>query len=163
MEENIKLKPILDENNKVINIFVFQESLHEPQILQENIDLKKQLLPYAKGLYPGLSDSDLQQKIQEYINSLPEVLYYDDGDMSLVWGMEDSIVVNRPEIGYFYDESRKAFIPPKPNDTYILNEETFTWEPDPNIKYDLHDDDNLYKYNKELLGWTPVEKNETET
>jgi hypothetical protein len=29
--------------------------------------------------------------------------------------------------GYTYDESRDAFIPPKPNPTWILNESTCTW------------------------------------
>lgn len=40
-------------------------------------------------------------------------------------------------IGYFYDEQRDAFIPPKPDDftdedgnsfTYVLNEDTCRWE-----------------------------------
>lgn len=35
---------------------------------------------------------------------------------------------NYAGIGYIYDESRDAFIPPKPNDSWILNEETCLWE-----------------------------------
>lgn len=31
-------------------------------------------------------------------------------------------------IGYTYDESRDAFIPPKPFDLWILNEDTCLWE-----------------------------------
>jgi hypothetical protein len=30
--------------------------------------------------------------------------------------------------GYTYDEAIDAFIPPKPNDEYVLNEETLNWE-----------------------------------
>ena len=31
-------------------------------------------------------------------------------------------------IGYTYDPVRDAFIPPKPNDSWVLNEETCQWE-----------------------------------
>jgi len=31
-------------------------------------------------------------------------------------------------IGFFYDENRDAFIPPKYGDDFILNEETCIWE-----------------------------------
>lgn len=36
---------------------------------------------------------------------------------------------NYAGIGHFYDEIRDAFIPPKPFDSWILNEETCLWEP----------------------------------
>lgn len=37
---------------------------------------------------------------------------------------------NYASVGYFYDEQRDAFIPPKPDDelNWILNEETCQWE-----------------------------------
>ena len=35
---------------------------------------------------------------------------------------------NHAGIGYFYDQERDAFIPPKPFDSWILNEESCTWE-----------------------------------
>lgn len=35
---------------------------------------------------------------------------------------------NYAGIGYTYDEALDAFIPPKPGDDWILNEETFSWE-----------------------------------
>lgn len=31
-------------------------------------------------------------------------------------------------IGYTYDETRDAFIPPKPEGNFVLNEETCLWE-----------------------------------
>jgi len=36
---------------------------------------------------------------------------------------------NYAGIGFTYDEARDAFIPPKPGDDWILNEETYSWEP----------------------------------
>jgi hypothetical protein len=35
---------------------------------------------------------------------------------------------NYAGIGYLYDEQRDAFIPPKPFDSWILNEDTCNWE-----------------------------------
>jgi hypothetical protein len=35
---------------------------------------------------------------------------------------------NYAGIGYTYDAERDAFIPPKEDDSWILNEETCTWE-----------------------------------
>lgn len=36
---------------------------------------------------------------------------------------------NYAGIGFTYDEALDAFIPPKPGDDWILNEETYSWEP----------------------------------
>lgn len=67
-----------------------------------------------------------------------------------------SITNNVANIGYTYDDDLNAFIPPQPDPTYILNTQTFEWEPDENLEYDLHGDGKLYRYNKELNGWTPT-------
>lgn len=36
---------------------------------------------------------------------------------------------NYAGIGFTYDEALDAFIAPKPDGDYVLDEETFTWEP----------------------------------
>ena len=74
----------------------------------------------------------------------------------LCYDHEDSICLNSAAIGYTFDENLKAFIPPSPDSTYILNTSTFEWEPDPQLEYDLHGDGKLYRYNFELKGWTPT-------
>lgn len=38
---------------------------------------------------------------------------------------------NYPEPGYSYDAARDAFIPPKPYESWILDEETCLWNPPP--------------------------------
>ncbi len=42
---------------------------------------------------------------------------------------------NHAGIGYTYDEDRDAFIPPKPYPSWILNEETCTWQSPIDIPY----------------------------
>ena len=51
--------------------------------------------------------------------------------------------------GYTYDSQRDAFISPKPFDSWVLNEETCTWESP--VPYPS--DDNLYEWNEETQSW----------
>jgi hypothetical protein len=56
---------------------------------------------------------------------------------------------NHAGIGYTYDETRDAFIPPKPFNSWILNEDTCLWEAP--VAYPQ--DDNIYKWNEQNLSW----------
>lgn len=51
-------------------------------------------------------------------------------------------------IGYYYDEARDAFIPPKPYESWKLNEETCQWEAP--IAYPA---DGVYTWNEETQEW----------
>jgi hypothetical protein len=54
-----------------------------------------------------------------------------DLNLGGVWiqtSYNNKIRKNYAGIGYKYDEERDAFIPPKPEGNYILNEETCLWE-----------------------------------
>lgn len=56
---------------------------------------------------------------------------------------------NYAGIGYTYDKVRDAFIPPKPFDSWILNEDTCCW--DPPIPYPT--DGNQYYWDEENINW----------
>ena len=57
-------------------------------------------------------------------------------------------------IGYTYDETKDAFIPPKPFESWLLDEETLLWKaPIPKPK-----DENMYFWNEELLTWEEIPK-----
>lgn len=73
---------------------------------------------------------------------------------------DNSITSNRAEIDSTYDLNLNAFIPPQPYHSYILNRQTFEWEPNENIIYDLHDDGNLYVYNNSTQGWQITQSSE---
>jgi hypothetical protein len=60
---------------------------------------------------------------------------------------------NHAGIGYTYDEDRDAFIPPKPFNSWILNEDTCIW----NAPVANPQDDNNYKWNEQTLSWDIVE------
>jgi hypothetical protein len=56
---------------------------------------------------------------------------------------------NHAAIGYTYDEDRDAFIPKKPYNSWILNEDTCNWEA-PIAK---PQDGNEYKWNEQIQNW----------
>ena len=60
---------------------------------------------------------------------------------------------NHAGIGYTYDQTRDAFIPPKPYNSWTLNETTCQWEA-PVAK---PDDDNRYTWNETNLNWEIIE------
>jgi len=56
---------------------------------------------------------------------------------------------NYASIGYTYDSVRDAFIPPKPYNSWVLNEDSCQWEPPvefPNVN-------NRYNWNEETQQW----------
>jgi len=59
---------------------------------------------------------------------------------------------NYATIGYTYDSTRDAFIPPKPFDSWTLNETTCLWE----APTAMPDDDNFYNWNESTQTWDQV-------
>ena len=73
---------------------------------------------------------------------------------------------NHAGIGYTYDEDRDAFIPPKPFNSWILNEDTCLWEtpipyPITNTQNKINEFGNpqndLYRWNEQTLSWDIVD------
>jgi len=60
---------------------------------------------------------------------------------------------NHAGIGYTYDEDRDAFIPKKPFNSWILNEDTCLWNAP--VAYPL--DDNSYSWNEQNKSWDLIE------
>jgi hypothetical protein len=60
---------------------------------------------------------------------------------------------NHAGVGYTYDETRDAFIPPKPFNSWVLNETTCLWE----SSIPMPTDDNKYTWNESTLTWDIVE------
>ncbi len=62
---------------------------------------------------------------------------------------------NYAGIGYTYDEGRDAFIPPKPYNSWLLDEDTCQWKaptPYPN-------DDKRYTWDEETTSWVEINAN----
>jgi hypothetical protein len=64
---------------------------------------------------------------------------------------------NYAGVGFTYDENRDAFIPPKPYQTWELNEETCQWEPP--VESPLFDPENpkRYDWDDTSVSWIEVQ------
>jgi hypothetical protein len=85
---------------------------------------------------------------QAYINS--GVI----GD-SFTWiqtSYNDSFRKNYAAIGFTYDSTRDAFIPPKPYNSWTLNEDTCQWSSPVTMPID----DKRYEWNEDTLTWDEV-------
>ena len=126
----MKYFAVLDENNIVINAHVTEEN---NTIINGS----------------AYADDETPEEDLEYTTT------YEIEENEMEYSVDGSITINSAAIGYKYDADLNAFIPPCPDDTYILNTQTFEWEPDPELEYDLHGDGVMYRYVPELNGWQP--------
>ena len=59
---------------------------------------------------------------------------------------------NYAGLGYTYDRTRNAFIPPKPFASWTLNEDSCLWEPP--VAYPT--DGKVYRWDEETTNWVEV-------
>ena len=57
-------------------------------------------------------------------------------------------------IGYKYDVEHDAFIPPQPFPSWLLNEESLSWE----APFPMPDDDKHYQWDEENQSWVEIEE-----
>lgn len=64
---------------------------------------------------------------------------------------------NYAGIGHYYDEELDVFIPPKPFESWILNEETANWEspigPPPELTQEQMQNGLFYRWDEETQTW----------
>jgi hypothetical protein len=81
---------------------------------------------------------------------IPEVWYGEFRNQRCVrTSYNANIRKNYAGVGYVYDEERDAFIPPKPFNSWLLNEETCQWESP--VPYP--EDDQYYLWDEESESW----------
>ena len=84
----------------------------------------------------------------DFINKL-----YNTRDVWKQTSYNNNIRKNYAGIGYQYDQTRDAFIPPRQFNSWILNEDTCRWEAP--VAYPT--DGNNYIWNESTLTWDIVE------
>ena len=84
----------------------------------------------------------------DFLNNL-----YNTRDVWKQTSYNNNIRKNFAGIGYQYDQTRDAFIEPKPYTSWTLNEETCQWEAP--VAYP--DDENNYNWNETNQNWDIVE------
>jgi hypothetical protein len=98
----------------------------------------------------GRNEDNEQELTERTGNIYKQTSYNTKGGVHLLGGTP--FRKNYAGIGYTYDEERDAFIPPKPFNSWILNEETCLW----NAPVAYPQDNKLYNWNEEILNWEEV-------
>jgi hypothetical protein len=60
---------------------------------------------------------------------------------------------NYAGIGYQYDQTRDAFIPPKPYNSWILNEDTCLWNAPVAIPTTQLQENQYYSWDESIINW----------
>jgi len=76
-------------------------------------------------------------------------VYYDPATGEPAEDQSKEFRKNYAGIGYTYDHSRDAFIPPKPYNSWVLNETSCLWE----APVAMPDDGQQYTWNEETTSW----------
>ena len=86
-------------------------------------------------------------------------VYYDPNtnqpadDQSVINEDEARLRKNFAGKGYTYDRDRDAFIPPKPYNSWVLNEDTCLYDPPVPYPTDDPSEGYMYVWNEELKDW----------
>jgi hypothetical protein len=110
-------------------------------IVEQVISINNAVITDANGV-------EQEQLGNDFINKL-----YNTRDVWKQTSYNNNIRKNYAGIGYTYDQTRDAFIPPKSYPSWILNEDTCLWEA-PVAK---PNDENNYNWNEITTTWDLVE------
>ena len=113
-------------------------------IVEQVISINNSVITDANGV-------EQEQLGNDFINKL-----YNTRDVWKQTSYNNNIRKNYAGIGYTYDQTRDAFIPPKPFNSWILNEDTCTWEAPvaiPELTQEQIDNRNYYAWNESIINW----------
>lgn len=91
----------------------------------------------------------------EFIQTLPDYDFWIQTSYNTHGGQHPEgrpLRKNYAGIGYTYDLERDAFIPPKPFESWVLNEDTCLWD----APVPMPEDDEIYQWNEEIVNWEKV-------
>jgi hypothetical protein len=125
----------IDENNLVTSVIVGPDEGTEPDGVES---WEEYFSAKGKG-----------QALQTSYNTRSGV-HYTDGEPSE--DQRKALRKNYAGVGYSYDPERDAFIPPKPYESWLLNEDTCLWEAP--VAYP--EDGETYTWDEESGAWIEV-------
>jgi hypothetical protein len=129
-----------DENNIVLEIIVV-----------DNFVLNQNSEEISGNLYLNNLFKDNIQWKQTSFNTRGGV-YYEANSYTPSQDQSKAFRKNYAGIGYYYDSIRDAFIPPKPFESWTLDEFSCLWNPP--IPYP--NDSKLYQWNEDILNWEEI-------
>ena len=102
----------------------------------------------------GIDETELIEDLS------PEIWYGNFRNQTCIrTSYNGNIRKNYAGIGYSYDSELDAFIPPKPFNSWLLNEETCQWEPPVAYPSDVPEG-SFYVWNEDIVNWELIEPSE---
>jgi hypothetical protein len=82
-------------------------------------------------------------------------VHYEPGSNHTISSADQSKALrkNYAGIGYTYDKNRDAFIPPKPFNSWILNETTCLWGSPVTVPLTELEDNQYWSWNESIINW----------
>ena len=115
--------------------------LRTGNIVEQVISINNSVITNSNGIQQ-------EQLGVDFINKL-----YNTRDVWKQTSYNNNFRKNYAGTGYQYDQQRDAFIPPKPFNSWILNEDTCLW----NAPVAKPQDEKRYTWNESTLTWDKVE------
>jgi len=110
-------------------------------IVENVISINNAVITDANG-------NEQEQLGVDFINKL-----YNTRDVWKQTSYNNNIRKNYAGIGYSYDQTRDAFIPPKPFNSWILDENTCCWNAPVAIPTEELEQNQYYSWNESIVNW----------
>ena len=108
------------------------------------------LLPHEEGKIPTEEhgDEEVEELGTDYLQNM-----FPDTDW-VQTSYNDNFRKRYAGKGMKYDVERDSFIPPQPFPSWLLNEESLSWE----APFPMPDDDKLYQWDEENQSWVEIDE-----
>ena len=110
-------------------------------IIEQVISINNSVITDANGV-------EQEQLGVDFINKL-----YNTRDVWKQTSYNKTFRKNYAGIGFQYDQTRDAFIPPKPFNSWILNEDTCLWNAPVAMPTTELEDNQYYSWNESIVNW----------
>jgi hypothetical protein len=111
-----------------------------------------QVIVAEKEFFDTFVDSSPGQWLRTSYNTRGGIHYEPNSDTPKA-DQSQSLRKNYAGIGYSYDATRDAFIPPKPFNSWLLDEQTCQW----NAPTPMPTDGKLYNWDESTVSWKELE------
>lgn len=115
-------------------------------IIEQVISINNSVITDSNGV-------EQEQLGVDFINKL-----YNTRDVWKQTSYNGNFRKNYAGIGYQYDQTRDAFISPKPFNSWILNESTCIWEAPIAIPTTKLENNQYYSWNESIINWEIIQK-----
>jgi len=110
-------------------------------IVEQVISINNSVITDSNGI-------EQEQLGLDFINKL-----YNTRDVWKQTSYNNNFRKNFAGIGYQYDQTRDAFILPKPFNSWILNEDTCRWEAPVAMPTEELEENQYYSWNESIINW----------